>query len=105
MLWANSFFKIGQSVCGNFTETLLATHFVYLDPITETEVSLLESVLLGNMNIDCPSFRHQILSSLQAWLSRMAYYFKYSILLSVSLHFDLSKYNLYNSKYICISQI
>ena len=92
MLWANSFFKIGslhirQSVCGNFTETLLPTHFVYLDRITETEVSLLESVLPGNMNIDCPSFRHQLLSSLQAWLSRMAYYFKYSILFSVSLHF------------------
>ena len=89
----------------NFTETLLATYFVTIDPITETEVSLLESVLPGNMNIDCPSFRHQLLSSLQAWLSRMAYYFKYSILLTVSLRFYLSKYNLYNSKNICISQI
>ena len=89
----------------NFNETLLATYFVTIDPITETEVSLLESVLPGNMNIDCPSFRHQLLSSLQAWLSRMAYYFKYSVLLTVSLLFYLSKYNLYNSKNICISQI
>ncbi|XP_067942888.1 tRNA (32-2'-O)-methyltransferase regulator THADA-like, partial [Watersipora subatra] len=46
--------------------------------LTAIPIHLLESYLPFNLTIDCPSFRHQLLSAMHSWMDGLSHYLKYN---------------------------